>query len=208
MSTSPTQPGGHLSQEDICSPHVQAQQALSAKQEDSDGPPRPPAACPHPPGPPGPPRPPAARPRPSRPQAAAPHPPGPHCMEHLSFCCLAYFLLRCSRPRSRCSSSSRALSRGQERHRRPPSRACWRRVSPSLPGVHVVEQLVPLVDQGHQLLEQQVLPLPVGLGLLPVCRDTREAQRGWTGPDGTFHRDRASGRTSCCLMMQHQPTRK
>lgn len=32
-----------------------------------------------------------------------------HCIKHLSFCCLAYFLLRCSRPRSRRSSSSRAL---------------------------------------------------------------------------------------------------
>lgn len=31
-----------------------------------------------------------------------------HCITHLSFCCLAYFLLRCSRPRSRRSSSSRA----------------------------------------------------------------------------------------------------
>lgn len=37
-----------------------------------------------------------------------------HCIKHLSFCCLAYFLLRCSRPRSRRSSSSRALRRTQE----------------------------------------------------------------------------------------------
>lgn len=32
-----------------------------------------------------------------------------YCIKHLSLCCLAYFLLRCSRPRSRRSSSSRAL---------------------------------------------------------------------------------------------------
>lgn len=31
-----------------------------------------------------------------------------YCITHFSFCCLAYFLLRCSRPRSRRSSSSRA----------------------------------------------------------------------------------------------------
>lgn len=32
-----------------------------------------------------------------------------HCITHFSLCCLAYFLLRCSRPCSRRSSSSRAL---------------------------------------------------------------------------------------------------
>lgn len=42
-----------------------------------------------------------------------------HCITHFSFCCLAYFLLRCSRPRSRRSSSSRALktSRQEKSHR-------------------------------------------------------------------------------------------
>lgn len=39
---------------------------------------------------------------------------GGHCITHFSFCCLAYFLLRCSRPRSRRSSSSTALrTRGE-----------------------------------------------------------------------------------------------
>lgn len=37
-----------------------------------------------------------------------------HCIRHFSFCCLAYFLLRCSRPRSRRSSSSRALKTSRE----------------------------------------------------------------------------------------------
>lgn len=42
-----------------------------------------------------------------------------YCITHFSFCCLAYFLLRCSRPRSRRSSSSRALrTRGDEESRR------------------------------------------------------------------------------------------
>ncbi|TNN30855.1 hypothetical protein EYF80_058994 [Liparis tanakae] len=52
-------------------------------------------------------------------------------------------------------------------------------VSPSLLGVHVVDQLVPLVDQRHQLLEQQVLSAFMGLSLLPLCTPKTRERVKW-----------------------------
>ena len=54
-------------------------------------------------------------------------------------------------------------------------------VSPSLLGVDVVKQLVSLVDQGHQLLQQQLLPVLVGLRLLPLWRVNHADQSEETG---------------------------
>jgi len=36
--------------------------------------------------------------------------------------------------------------------------------------VEVVDELVPLVDDGHQLLEQQLLPQLLRFRLLPICQ--------------------------------------
>lgn len=41
-------------------------------------------------------------------------------------------------------------------------------VSPPLFGVHVLDQLISLVDQRHQLLKQQLLPVFMSLSLLPL----------------------------------------
>lgn len=43
-------------------------------------------------------------------------------------------------------------------------------------GVQVPDQRVSLVDQYDQLIQQQLLPSLLGLGLLPVCNTTRDLQ--------------------------------
>lgn len=51
----------------------------------------------------------------------------------------------------------------------PHNRTRRRTHSPSLLGVDVSDDLVPLVDQRHELLEEQLLPLLLSGRLLPVC---------------------------------------
>lgn len=104
-----------------------------------------------------------------------------HCRTHLSL--LLYFLLLISRPRSRRSSSSSALH--IQTHITIQSIRLLRIFggslclflhnykaahSPSLLGVNVSDNFVPLVDQRHQLLEEQLLSLLLSGRLLPVCR--------------------------------------
>lgn len=40
--------------------------------------------------------------------------------------------------------------------------------SPSLFGIHVMDQFIPLVDKRHQFLQQQMLSGFMGLSLLPL----------------------------------------
>ena len=56
----------------------------------------------------------------------------------------------------------------RERRRTQHDLAIFFTILPSLLGVHVVDQLVSLVDQGDQLLEQQLLAVLVGLAFLPL----------------------------------------
>lgn len=59
-------------------------------------------------------------------------------------------------------------------------------VSPSLFGIHIVDQLISLVDQRHQLLKQQLLSVFMGQSLLPLCT-ARTTQRS-TGTEMTHMR--------------------
>lgn len=73
-----------------------------------------------------------------------------YCIKHLSLCCLAYFLLRCSRPLSRRSSSSRALPR--RTRRRTKSVKVWKKYSDKSQSTDLAPNIFVCVLAGCYLL--------------------------------------------------------
>ena len=64
-----------------------------------------------------------------------------------------------------------------KKKRRKKKKATGINALPPLLLVHVVDQLVPQVDQGDQLLQQQLLAVLVGLALLPLWGEERTDRR-------------------------------